>query len=172
MDVYSIVTERIINQLEQGYIPWKKSWANCLDGTFNRITRKPYSLMNQLLLLHDGEYATLKQWTQLGGRVKKGEKAEQVVFWKMQEYIENNESGEPVKRKIPLLRYYNVFHIYQVANVLPLEKTEDFETQPIEKAETVLNEYVNREGIRLLIGESDLAFYRSSDDSIILPAIT
>lgn len=55
MDVYSMVTERIISQLEKGAIPWKKPWAKCLDGTFNRITRKPYSLLNQLLLLHGGE---------------------------------------------------------------------------------------------------------------------
>ena len=50
MDVYSMVTERIISQLEKGAIPWKKPWAKCLDGTFNRITRKPYSLLNRLLL--------------------------------------------------------------------------------------------------------------------------
>ena len=34
MDVYQMVTERIIERLEKGYIPWKKPWANCLDGTF------------------------------------------------------------------------------------------------------------------------------------------
>ena len=90
MDVYSMVTERIISQLEKGAIPWKKPWAKCLDGTFNRITRKPYSLLNQLLLLHGGEYATFKQWDQIGGRVKKGEKAEIVVFWKMQDLAEKN----------------------------------------------------------------------------------
>ena len=94
MDVYSMVTERIISQLENGAIPWKKPWAKCLDGIFNRITRKPYSLLNQLLLLHGGEYATFKQWDQIGGRVKKGEKAEIVVFWKLQEAQEKDETGE------------------------------------------------------------------------------
>lgn len=131
MDVYSMVTERIISQLENGAIPWKKPWAKCLDGTFNRITRKPYSLLNQLLLLHGGEYATFKQWDQIGGRVKKGEKAEIVVFWKMQDLAEKNERGEIEIKKIPLLRYYNVFHISQVDNVLPLIKTENFGTKPI-----------------------------------------
>lgn len=172
MDVYSIVTARIISQLEQGYIPWKKPWANCLDGTFNRITRKPYSLLNQLLLVHEGEYATFKQWERIGGRVKKGEKAEQVVFWKMQDCIEKNEAGEPVKKQVPLLRYYNVFHISQVSNVLPLEKTDDYATEPIERAETALQGYVEREGIQLHLGESNQAFYRPSDDSITLPQIT
>lgn len=172
MDVYSIVTNRIIEQLDKGYIPWKKPWANCLDGTFNRITRKPYSLLNQLLLIHDGEYATFRQWSEMGGRVKKGEKSEIVVFWKLQEVSEKNESGEIKLKKVPILRYYNVFHISQVANVLPLEKIEDFNTEPIERAEATLHDYVQREGIRLQIGKSDRAFYRPSDDSITIPAIT
>lgn len=172
MDVYSIVTNRIIEQLDKGYIPWKKPWANCLDGTFNRITRKPYSLLNQLLLIHDGEYATFRQWSESGGRVKKGEKSEIVVFWKIQEVSEKNESGEIKVKKVPILRYYNVFHISQVANVLPLEKTEDFNTEPIERAEATLHDYLQREGIRLHIGKSDRAFYRPSDDSITIPAIT
>lgn len=171
MDVYSMVTERIIKQLEAGYIPWKKPWANCLDGTFNRITRKPYSLLNQLLLTHAGEYATFKQWEQIGGKINKGEKAEQVVFWKIQEYIEKDEAGELIKKQVPLLRYYNVFHISQVSNVLPLEKTDNYATKPIERAETVLQGYVKREGIQLHLG-SNQAFYRPSDDSITLPQIT
>lgn len=139
MDVYQMVTERIIEQLEKGYIPWKKPWANCLDGTFNRISRKPYSLLNQMLLRHEGEYATFKQWHQIGGRVKKGEKAEMIVFWKLQDVEEKSDGDERKVKKVPILRYYNVFHISQVENVLPLEKTEDFDTKPIEKAEEVLN---------------------------------
>lgn len=172
MDVYSMVTERIISQLEKGAIPWKKPWAKCLDGTFNRITRKPYSLLNQLLLLHGGEYATFKQWDQIGGRVKKGEKAEIVVFWKMQDLAEKNERGEIEIKKIPLLRYYNVFHISQVDNVLPLIKTENFGTKPIDQAEKILHDYIERESIALSVRESDEAFYNPITDSITLPRIT
>ena len=172
MDVYSMVTERIISQLEKGAIPWKKPWANCLEGTFNRITRKPYSLLNKLLLLHGGEYATFKQWEQVGGRVKKGEKAEIVVFWKMQDMAEKNENGDIEIKQIPLLRYYNVFHISQVENVLPLIKTEDFGTEPIGLAEKILHDYIDREHIALSERESDKAFYNPITDSITLPRIT
>ena len=172
MDVYQMVTERIIEQLEKGYIPWKKPWANCLDGTFNRISRKPYSLLNQMLLRHEGEYATFKQWYQIGGRVKKGEKAEIIVFWKLQDVEEKSVGDERTVKKVPILRYYNVFHISQVENVMPLEKTENFDTEPIKKAEKVLNNYIEREKITLFVGESDRAFYRPADDSIALPGIT
>lgn len=172
MDVYSIVTERIIKQLEQGYIPWKKPWVNCLDGTFNRISRKPYSLLNQLLLTHEGEYATFKQWEQIGGKVKKGEKSEIIVFWKMQEVTEKTETGEIQVRNIPVLRYYNVFHISQVENVLPLDDSENrFDTEPIEEAEKVFRGYAEREHITLHIGDGNKAFYRPFDDSITLPSM-
>lgn len=172
MDVYSIVTERIIKQLEQGYIPWKKPWVNCLDGTFNRISRKPYSLLNQLLLTHEGEYATFKQWEQSGGKVKKGEKSEIIVFWKMQEVTEKTETGEIQVRNIPVLRYYNVFHISQVENVLPLDDSENrFDTEPIEEAEKVFRGYAEREHITLHIGDGNKAFYRPFDDSITLPSM-
>ena len=172
MDVYSIVTERIIKQLEQGYIPWKKPWVSCMDGTFNRISRKPYSLMNQLLLSHDGEYATYKQWEQIGGTIKRGEKSEIVVFWKMQEVAEKTETGEIQVRNIPLLRYYNVFHISQVDNVLPLQPEKRFDTEPIEEAEKVLRGYAEREHIKLNIGNGNRAFYRPFGDSITLPSLS
>lgn len=172
MDIYNMVTTRIIEQLEKGYIPWKKPWANCLDGAFNRISRRPYSLLNQLLLSRAGEYATLKQWDQIGGKVKKGEKAEIVVFWKLQEAQERDETGEIRIKKIPILRYYNVFHISQVENVFPLPKTEEFDTSPIERAENALYNYIEREHITLSVGASDRAFYNSFDDSITLPKIT
>ena len=172
MDVYSMVTERIINQLKEGVIPWKKPWANCLEGTFNRISRKPYSILNQLMLQHEGEYATFKQWQQVGGRVKKGEKAEIVVFWKIKEVEEKSETGEVEKRTIPILKNYNVFHISQVENVLPLVKTEKYNVDPIEEAEAVLQNYINREKIALLVKESDRAFYSPKKDSITLPLLT
>lgn len=96
--VYELVTERIISELEKGIIPWEKPWTGIASGAFNRISKKPYSLLNQMLLKHPGEYATFKQWTDLGGRVRKGAKSELVVFWKILEMEELNENGELEKR--------------------------------------------------------------------------
>lgn len=172
MDVYHMVTDRILKQLEEGVIPWKKPWADCLEGTFNRVSRKSYSLLNQMLLSKSGEYATYKQWQQVGGRVKKGEKSEIVVFWKLNEIQEKTETGELVNRTIPILKYYNVFHITQVENVMPLIRTEQCETNSIVKAEEILNNYIQREKITLSIQESDRAFYLPSKDSITLPLLS
>lgn len=171
MDVYSIVTDRIIKQLEQGYIPWKKPWANCLDGAFNRVSKKPYSLLNQLLLSNQGEYATFRQWEQMGGKVKKGAKSEIVVFWKMQEVKEQREGRKEEVRLIPLLRYYNVFHISQVLDVTPIQCTTHYDTEPIERAEKVFREYIDREQIDICIGDGNMAFYSPVMDSITLPSL-
>lgn len=112
--VYEMVTDRIISQLEQGVIPWEKPWTGIRSGAYNRISKKPYSLLNQMLLQHKGEYATFAQWQKLGGHVRKGEKSEIIVFWKIQPVEEEQEDGTKVVKQIPLLRYFNVFHISQV----------------------------------------------------------
>lgn len=101
-DIYEMVTDRIIEQLEKGYIPWQKSWTCVHDGAYNRISNKPYSLLNQMLLSKTGEYASFKQWTELGGHIRKGEKAEIVTFWKIQQIEEENEDGEKIIKQLPL----------------------------------------------------------------------
>ena len=81
-NVYEMVTDRIIAELEKGLIPWENPWqSGNPNGAFNRISKKPYSLLNQILLGKDGEWMTFKQVQDLGGHVKKGEKASFVVFW-------------------------------------------------------------------------------------------
>ena len=81
MDIYAEITNRIINQLEQGVIPWRKPWVAC-GAAISYATGKPYSLLNQMLLGKAGEYLTFKQVQSAGGRVRKGEKSHMVVFWK------------------------------------------------------------------------------------------
>ena len=49
-NVYEMVTARIIAELEKGNIPWEKPWTGTQTGAFNRISKKPYSLINQMLL--------------------------------------------------------------------------------------------------------------------------
>ena len=170
-DVYKMVTDRIIAELEKGKIPWERPWTGIRSGAYNRITKKPYSLLNQILLGRDGEWATFKQWTDLGGHIKKGEKSSFVTFWKMQTYTETQEDGTETEKIIPLLRYYNVFHISQVEGVEPLKDTELIENQPIKEAETILNNYWTREGITVEQEASNRAYYSPMRDLIHLPLL-
>ena len=167
--VYEMVTDRIISQLENNIIPWQKPWAGIRSGSFNRISKKPYSLLNQMLLKYDGEYASYKQWQDIGGHVRKGAKSEIVVFWKIQPVEEEHEDGTKEVKQIPFLRYYNVFHISQVDGVEPLPKEELKDIEPIEKAESILYDYWTREHIIIEHKTGDDAYYSPSRDLIRLP---
>lgn len=167
--VYEIVTERIIEQLEKGHIPWERPWTGARSGAFNRVNKKSYSLLNQMILKHDGEYASFKQWQELGGKIRKGEKSEIVVFWKWLEVEENKEDGTPETKSIPYLRYINVFHISQIDGVEPLPKEELNKIEPIEKAEKVLTDYWEREHITVRHTYSNEAYYSPNRDLIHLP---
>lgn len=168
-NIYQEITNRIIAQLEQGYIPWMKPWSGVKDGAFNRVTKKPYSLLNQMLLKHDGEYATFKQWSNLGGKIKKGEKSEMVVFWKVLRKEVTNSHGEKVEKMIPMLRYISVFHISQVEGVMPLNKDELKAHKPVEEAEKIKNDYVEREHFLIQERITNEAFYSPLRDFVQVP---
>lgn len=166
-NIYEEITNRIIEQLESGVIPWQKPWRGVANGAYNRVSKKPYSLLNQMLLKHDGEYATYKQWSDLGGKVKKGEKSEIVVFWKILN-VEEVKDGKVEKKSIPLLKYINVFHVSQVDGVEP-KTIKLIEHNPIEEAEKIKINYADRENITIKELVTDRAFYSPSKDFIQVP---
>ena len=157
MDIYAAVTDRIIAQMEQGIIPWHKPWVAC-GSAISRSTGKPYSLLNQMLLGRPGEYVTFKQCQQEGCKVKKGEKASMVVFWK---WIEEKDPETEEVKQIPFLRYYNVFHIDQCegltskhAPVMPDTASAD------QNADQIIDGYVQRSGVKLMHRDGGRAFYQ------------
>lgn len=166
-NIYEEITNRIIEQLENNVIPWHKPWSGIVGGAYNRVSKKPYSLLNQMLLKHDGEYATYKQWSDLGGKVKKGEKSEIVVFWKMFQ-VDEVKDGKVEKRTIPLLKYINVFHVSQVDGVEPKDM-KPIEHNPIDEAEKIKIDYVNRENILIKEVVSNEAYYSPRMDYIQVP---
>lgn len=180
-DVCRMVTERVIKEMEKGIIPWEKPWfaTEGLTGAFNRVTKRPYSLLNQMLLGEPGEYATMKQWNNLGGKIRKGEHPKMVVFWKAyykEVEVKNDDAGTVEKKSKPffVLRYYNVFHISQVDGVKPLDiesEEEKRDLKPIDKAEHIMKSYVANAGLKLTRGRSDRAYYSPMLDKVVLPAL-
>lgn len=167
-NIYEEITNRIIKQLENGVVPWHKPWSGVASGAYNRVSKKPYSLLNQMLLEHDGEYATYKQWSDLGGKVRKGEKSEIVVFWKIIQVEEKDKNGKIEKKSIPLLKYINVFHVSQVDGVEP-KSIKPVEHKPIEEAEKIRADYEAREKIVIKEVVSNDAFYSHARDYIQVP---
>ena len=168
MDIYAEVTARIMEQMEQGIIPWEKPWIAC-GKAVSHATGKAYSLLNQMLLGRPGEYLTFKQCQEAGGKVKKGEKASMVVFWKFIEQ-EDEETGE--KKEVPFLRYYNVFHIDQCEGITAKHTTKTAfpdGAATLEAAQEIIYDYLGREGVKLSHEEGDRAFYRPATDEVVLP---
>ena len=166
MDIYKEVTDRIIAELEKGIIPWEKPWVSC-GNCVSHTTGKPYSLLNQMLLGKAGEYATFKQVQQEGGRVRKGEKASIIVFWK---WIETEDEETHKKKEVPFLRYYNVFHIDQCEGLKPRHTIALPNTASADQtADAIITAYCEREGVKIIHKEGDKAFYAPVSDSITLP---
>lgn len=186
-NIYQMVTDRIIEQLKNGVIPWHKPWnSNVMgDDAVNYITRKPYSLINQFLLgWKAGEYLTFNQVQKLGGKVRKGAKSKFVVFYTMEniskkkEIDENGEEQTIIMRKkynCPILKSYNVFHIDDCEGIetkfeIP-EETEETKKNPITSAENIINDYLQRDG-KLRFENDRLrgnAFYSLLEDKVYVP---
>ena len=133
------------------------------------MTKKSYSILNQMLLGEGGEYATFKQWSALGGKIRKGEKQKIVVFWKVIHKTIQDKDGNDKEVGIPFLQYYGVFHISQVDGVEPLNKDELKDVDPIPEADEIIDSYVKREGINYKEIASNEAYYSPLDDRVVVP---
>ncbi len=167
-DVYTLVTNRIIEQLEKGIVPWKQPWTEA-GLPQNLITRKPYRGINTMLLAsynyERNFFLSFKQVSELGGKVIKGEKAHLVVFWN---WVEKTDEASGETNKIPFLRYYYVFNIAQCQD-LPVEKIpliERREHSPIDLCESVVASMPLCPRIQFL---QQRAFYQPFQDFINMP---
>lgn len=177
MDVVQIVTDKIISQLESGTVPWHKPWFSVTSGPYNYVTKRPYSLLNKMMLKKDLPYASYQQWQRVKGQVRKGAKAEKVVFWKFPEKEESQgnteepDNSNAKKYTGPVLKVYNVFALDDIENIkMPVPNgSPNIPISPIAKAETLLTEYISREGINLITEWSNQAYYSPGDDTVHLP---
>jgi antirestriction protein ArdC len=143
-DVYQVITDRIVGLLEKGVVPWQKPWQGGEQMPRNLVSGHEYRGVN-VFLLHAMSYAlpywlTYNQARELGGHVKKGERACPVVFWKR---LQVEAPGEPGGKKIvPLLRYYSVFNVAQCEDIppdkIPVQNGGKREHCPIQAAESIV----------------------------------
>lgn len=181
-DVYKIVTDRIIVQLETGIIPWEKPWVNTSGAKLavSHNDGRVYSLLNQLILGIPGEYVTFDQAKRSGGHIKKGAKASPVVFWTVFHRDMLDSKGNPkigadgkvMKEAIPYLKYYSVFHLEDTEGIEPkyvksLGPVAD--NLPIESIDQAVTDYLNRSGVTLRNYEQGQSFYQQSEDLVVLP---
>jgi antirestriction protein ArdC len=181
-DVYTRVTERIIEELTKGVRPWLRPWSS--GNTDGRITAPlrhngtPYRGVNILLLWGEAMakgytcplWMTYKQAAELGAQVRKGETGALVVYADRFTKTEHNDQGEDVERSIPFMKGYSVFNVEQVDG-LPAH----YYSKPVPKGDPLplieaADAFFNQTGARFQHG-GDRAFYAPSRDFIQLPLV-
>jgi antirestriction protein ArdC len=173
MDVYQIVTDKIISLLEQGTIPWQKPWATNNGLPKNLVSGKEYRGVNVFLLgcqqYGSPYWLTYKQAQDKGGTVRKGEKSSVAIFWKLLDRSSATlETEAPdATGKIPLLRYYNVFNLEQCDGIeSPVTDTPTYTFTPVEMAEKIVSGYKDKPEISY---GGNKASYSPMTDSIRMP---
>lgn len=183
-NVYEIITDKIIAQLETGTIPWRRPWSAGSGMPRNFISKKEYRGINVFMLgcqqYSSPYWLTYRQAVEKNGNVRKGEKSSMVVFWKLNPTQEPDvtdteavTSVTPVtsekqpRPNAPLLRYYNVFNLDQCEGIpSPPSETPIYQFTPIEKAEQIISGYKNRPNIHY---GGNRAFYRPAEDRVQMP---
>ncbi len=174
--VYEIITDRIIEILDKGIIPWNKPWKDKYPSfPTNLISKKPYRGINPWLLMataYEKGYSSpywlsFKQAKEKGGRVRTGEKGTMVIFWTFVTKENKDKEDENIKiEKIPILRYYTVFNVEQCEGIeIPVENPVIIPNK-IEACEQILALYENCPPIR---NGSNRAFYSPALDTITMP---
>lgn len=163
--VYEIVTDRILEALDAGTVPWHKPWSG--GGLpMNLRSKKAYRGINVFMLGLQGRssrwWLTYKQAQEMGGQVRKGEKSTLVVFWKRIKV--EDKSGE--EKMVPMLRYFRVFNLEQVDGIEDPDWKNMREHKPIEEAEAIVAGMPNRPEIK---HEEQRAFYALRSDHVNMP---
>lgn len=171
MNVYEIVTNKIMEKLEKGVIPWRKPW-DAKNGAVNWNSQRAYRGINAMLL-DPGEYATYKQIAAAGGKVKKGEHAQIVVLWQFgTKEVESEKTGLKHVEKTCWLKYFSVFNIEtQCEGLKPKRKIVERNNDPIADAEAIVASYTN-DGDPELTFNGGKAYYMPRQDLISVPPLS
>ena len=187
-DYHTAFASKIKEQIEQGVAPWQKPWKPGEERLPKNIqTDKPYRGGNSVYLsvtqtakgYSDNRWATYKQIKDMGGQVRKGEKATHVLFYKFddeQQKAQDQPDRPTIEGKAerehtrpPMVRCYAVFNVAQ-ADGLKLERQgDDREKEPEWKAHQTAERVIQESGIHVAHVRGDRAFYNLQSDRVTLP---
>lgn len=183
-DLYQEVTYKIISMLEQGVAPWRRTWST-YGLAKNYATGHIYTGINFIMMnntLHPIPFfMTLNQVRTMGGKLKKGAKADKVIYFNVVYKDRDNRTiskdeathlyniGEEVKT-LKFIKYYNVFNISDVEGI-KLDITEIIlkPNEKIDKCESIVENMPKCPEIKHI--DSKGAFYSPSLDIVNMPQI-
>ena len=197
VNVYEIVTERIIEGLKEKGLRWFRPWTNAngdFEAPINNATKKAYSGVNVFLLgstaavngYEFNEWITYKQAAAKGGQVIKGSKSTMVVYWNIafsykDKWYPNKKALQaaglnenmPGVKKLFTPKYFNVFNIAQCEGIKPVREVAKPEGktvfEDIESAEAV---YENFKGKPTLRHGGNSAHYVPAQHHVQMPTKT
>lgn len=195
-DIVRDISDKFVQCLEQGKIPWKQPWCSTHTG-FIGSSGKSYSFMNSLMIAlgggSPGEYVTLNEAMARTGKGKseiwdcfvrdangKIPKSHTVVYYGMCEYTKKDENGKPlkdddgeeVKGHFRIIRASHVWEVGKQINVPTkfANKVVEKQNNPIAECEKIAVEYSARESLPIRNNSSE-AFYSPSGDYVSVPKI-
>jgi antirestriction protein ArdC len=124
-DAYEAITNRIIERIESGVVPWQSPSIARVGFPRNFSTGKLYSGINVFLLgsqeFQSPHFLTFIQAKELGGHVRKGEKGFPVIkvgTWNKEvEGASEAVGGESGVEKRTFLKLYTVFNACQIDGI-------------------------------------------------------
>lgn len=180
-NVYKAVTQKIVTRLAQGDIPWRKRWCSPItDEKLNYVSRKGYHGVNLILLDEPGEYMTVKQANDAGGKIRKGEHGSLVFKWipfipkdKKDEAERLEKAGLSTEHlKAFKTGWDNVFHISQTEGIKSKIEQADHHVseKPTDMARFVIDRFVEDRGLKLVERQCDAIVYDDAAGTVTVPA--
>lgn len=180
-DPYQEITDRMIEIMEGGKIPWVKPWGDksafCnFDEAHNAITGRNYSGINALVLgmlstqYPTGGWLTFKQAKDIGATVRKGEKGVGVIFYKTWEKSEIIGGIEKVQ-KIPMPKKFTVFNIAQCDNVDESKLTKKLPIDHAEAPKSTALDFAEAAGATVNHGGNQAYYRGGKSDYIKMPML-
>jgi antirestriction protein ArdC len=175
-DIYDQVTRQIIEAIEAGCDRWRMPWHTTGAAVFspqNVESRRNYRGVNLLCLwvsaeragYSSGTWGTFRQWQELGGRIRRGERATSIVFWKTFDREPQDEAEDaPRSTRGFIARGYGVFNADQVEGYEPPRTPTLGDAQRIAEAEAFFRPLPAR-----VHHGTDIAFYARDEDAIWMP---
>ena len=203
-DIYKMVTDKVISMFKDAKASdYNRAWKD--DAFFiplNYDSKKPYRGVNRLLLEENigiigsnPYFLTFKQIKKHGGKLKKGSKGYEVIYYtfiysvpaapnrkalKTTEvadviaHLQKYNLPDSVVKRVPLLRYYRVFNGKDVEGI-------DFKLQEVKIGRAVPDSASENEAAQLIVENypnppaikhgGNEAYYKLSEDLVRMPKI-
>jgi len=177
------IVDKVIEGLEHGTVPWRKTWKDLMP--MNAFSQRKYRGFNVFFLSFacaEAKYSyplfgTYKQIAEAGGNVKKGEKSVPVVYWKItdKEKVKvtdkNGNETTCASERVFIPFFFNVFNLEQTEGIDIQKYISELSAKnnnPLETCEKVIN---NMPTLPRITHDQPGAFYMPVPDRVNVPDI-